>query len=136
MKKKRNFLLDTHILLWLIWGETSKLKGKKFDFLEEVCYVSVESLKEMAIKLSAGKLDVESNPKKLLKKIENLGITVLDFDKDAVSALFYLPFNKEHMDPFDRSLIAHAISQKMILVSEDSQFRFYQKHGLFLQRLK
>ncbi len=136
MKKKRIFLLDTHVLLWLIWGKTPKLKDKKLAFLEEICYVSVESLKEMAIKLSAGKLDVESNPKKLLKKIEDLGITVLDFDKNAVSALFNLPFNKDNTDPFDRAIVAHAISKKMILVSEDSQFRFYQKHGLFLQRLK
>ncbi len=32
MKKKRIFLLDTHVLLWLIWGKTPKLKDKKLAF--------------------------------------------------------------------------------------------------------
>jgi PIN domain nuclease of toxin-antitoxin system len=137
MKGKRNFLLDTHVLIWLMAGKfsTPKFKNKKPTFIDEPCFISVESLKEMALKSSVGKLDIESDPKKLFQQITKFNVSVLDFDKEAVSALFDLPFNKGHLDPFDRSIIAHAISKKMILVSDDSQFRFYQKHGLRLQRL-
>jgi PIN domain nuclease of toxin-antitoxin system len=134
-KKRKRYLLDTHILIWLINENVAKFKNKKLDFLYADCFVSVESLKEIALKQALGKIDIESDPKRLLKKIENYNISILNFDKEAIIALFDLPFSKENTDPFDRSIVAHAISQKMILVSEDSQFRFYQKHGLFLQRL-
>jgi PIN domain nuclease of toxin-antitoxin system len=123
-------------LIWLINKEAVRLKGKKLDFLREDCYVSVESLKEMALKSSIGKINVESNPKRLFKQIANFNISILDFDKEAIEILFNLPFIKENTDPFDLSIIAHAISQKMTLISEDSQFRPFQKHGLHLQRLK
>jgi len=136
MKGKKAFLLDTHILIWLTRGDYSKFKGCDMSFLRESCFVSAESLKEMALKLVHGKIDIEGDPKRLFKQIENLDISILDFDKDAVATLFNLPFYEENKDPFDRSIVAHAISKKMILVSEDSQFRFYQKHGLRLQRLK
>ena len=133
---KRKFLLDTHILIWLL-TEQAKFKNKNLNFLYEDCFVSVESLKEIALKLSIGKMEnIESNPKLLFKQIANLDISILDFDKDAVATLFNLPYNKDNTDPFDRAIIAHAISKKMVLVSEDSQFRFYQSSGLFLQRLK
>jgi len=136
MKKGKQFLLDTQILIWLMRNETTKLKNKRLRFLDENCFVSIESLKEMAHKLAIGKIEIEANPKRLLKQIENFGISVLDFDKDAISALFNLPFYKENRDPSDRAIVAHAISKKMVLVSEDSQFRLYQKDGLYLQRLK
>jgi len=131
--RNNKFLLDTHILIWLIAG---KLKNKKYSFLDENCFVSVESLKEIAIKMAIGKMDIDFEPKILFKKIKDWNISILDFDKEAVMALYNLPYNKDHADPFDHSIIAHAISKKMVLVSEDSQFKFYQKHGLFLQRLK
>jgi len=79
---------------------------------------------------------VESNPKKLFKQIADLGISILDFDKEAVAVLFNLPVSTKNMDPFDRSIVAHAISKKMVLVSKDEKFPFYQKHGLLLQKLK
>ena len=130
-------MLDTHVLIWMINKDVSKIKKPDLKFFNEDCCVSVESLKEIALKVFHGKLDdVESNPRKLFKKIADYDISVLDFDKNAVTALFDLPYNENHKDPFDRSIIAHAISKKMVLVSADNQFQFYQKHGLLLQKLK
>jgi len=135
--KNRFYLLDTHVLLWLLTGKSDKFKGNNVSFLNEICYISVESLKEIALKIYHGKMDdVESNPKRLFRQIADLGISILDYDKGAVSALFNLPVSPSNTDPFDRSIIAHAISKKMVLVSKDEKFPFYQKHGLLLQRLK
>ena len=131
------FLLDTHILLWLINNQRHKFGNNSMRFLYGNCFVSVESLKEIALKIYHGKMDdVESNPKKLFKQIADLGISILDFDKEAVAVLFNLPVSTKNMDPFDRSIVAHAISKKMVLVSKDEKFPFYQKHGLLLQKLK
>jgi len=45
-----------------------------------------------------------------------------------------LPIIKEHRDPFDRLIIAQAISDKATLVSSDLKFQWYEKYGLdFIQ---
>lgn len=41
-----------------------------------------------------------------------------------------LPFIKDHRDPFDRLIIAQAISDKATLVSSDLKFQWYEKYGL------
>ena len=41
---------------------------------------------------------------------------------------------KDHRDPFDRLIIAQAISDKATLISSDLKFQWYEKYGLtFIQ---
>ena len=37
---------------------------------------------------------------------------------------------RDHRDPFDRMIIAQAISDKATLVSSDLKFQWYSKYGL------
>ena len=43
-----------------------------------------------------------------------------------------LPFVRDHRDPFDRLIIAQAISDRTFLVSSDLKFPLYSKFGLQL----
>ena len=86
--------------------------------------VSTATPWEVAIKVSLKKLDIGGPfpgffPQQMLRNnFEWLPVT------DAhLSCLVNLPFH--HKDPFDRLIIAHAISEGIPIVSADSQFDAY-----------
>ena len=118
-------LLDTHILLWYLEGHASLPEAQRLmieDRRNQV-FVSVASLWEMTIKISIGKLDLMDD----LAAIENIlnlqGIPILDIRISHLQCLLNLPFH--HRDPFDRLIIAQAISESMTLVSHDAAFSAY-----------
>ena len=39
---------------------------------------------------------------------------------------------QDHKDPSDHVIIAHAITERLPLISDDSKFEFYRKQGLDL----
>ena len=118
-------LLDTHILLWYLEGHASLPEAQRLmieDRRNQV-YVSAASLWEMTIKMSIGKLDLMDD----LATIENVlklqGIPILSIQTLHLQCLLGLPFH--HRDPFDRLIIAQAISENMTLVSHDTEFFAY-----------
>jgi PIN domain nuclease of toxin-antitoxin system len=78
----------------------------------------------MANKVSLGKLTLSEPFYDLIPKQLNLnGIGLLNITIDHVSLVATLPFH--HRDPFDRLLIAQAITEKMSVVSIDVAFDTY-----------
>ncbi|MDR2906460.1 MAG: type II toxin-antitoxin system VapC family toxin [Bacteroidales bacterium] len=131
----KKYLLDTHILIWLITNNTRKLKNKNLKFLREDCVASVESLKEIALLQDIGRFDIDTNAERLIKRLEAFSISILDFDKASTIAFFNLPYYSDHADPSDRSIIAQAIAKNLILLSVDSKFDRYKTCGLRLEEL-
>jgi PIN domain nuclease of toxin-antitoxin system len=119
-------LLDTHAFLWFVMG-SANLSGNARAFIEDISnenLLSIASLWEMAIKVSLGKLTLSAPFDQLIPEQLNLnGIGLLHIEIDHVSLLATLPFH--HRDPFDRLLIAQAISEKIPVVSIDSAFDAY-----------
>jgi PIN domain nuclease of toxin-antitoxin system len=110
-------LLDTHIYLW--WLEDSPMlpaSARKMIATAEKVYVSSASLWESAIKAGIGKLDV--NQEELVAGIQESGFTELPVRADHTVALLRL--ENHHKDPFDRMLIAQAISEPLHLLTADS----------------
>ncbi len=96
------FLIDTHILLWLLMGD-KRLSNTFKDLLtdsQNIKLFSKASLWEIAVKTSIGKLDIPA-PLDLLVPKE---IAILDIVVPHFIAVQKLPFH--HKDPFDRLLIA------------------------------
>jgi len=86
--------------------------------------VSVVTAWEIAIKVSTGKLTLDRPLTRLWP--ESLALNefeVLDVTSEHVMALTRLPLH--HRDPFDRLLIAQAISERLQLVSADAAFDAY-----------
>lgn len=119
------FLIDTHILIW--HGENNPKLGTPIlsiinDPANEM-YVSHASLWEMAIKISIGKLKLGHTFRELEVLLMRNGFTLLPFDFIHYETLSTLPFF--HNDPFDRMIIAQAISEKIEIITHDEKFRPY-----------
>ena len=83
--------------------------------------LSSVSLVEIAVKTSLGKLDF---PIALLRHaIQDLNIRILSLTAEHAFAVFDLPLL--HSDPFDRQIIAQALSEKLPIVTPDAKFGIY-----------
>lgn len=119
-------LLDTHVLLW-VRGEPERLKAETRRVLaddDNAVVVSVVSLWEIVVKCRIGKLkaDIASITARLApaSKIQLLGVT-----PQHLLALNGLPPRELHRDPFDHLIIAQAISEGMVLVTQDRHAALY-----------
>lgn len=116
-------LLDTHVYLWARLG--SKRLPQRFAAAilspQNTKYVSAVSLAEIAVKTTIGKLP----PAALASlELENTGYDPLDFTAAHAQKLAKLPLC--HRDPFDRMLLAQAISENLVFLAVDEKCRQYQ----------
>ena len=115
-------LLDTHVYLW--WCEDSpKMSHKARKLIEDagVVYVSSVSLWELAIKMGIGKF--EGNLVDLAATIIASGFEPLPITIEHTLALPELA--NHHRDPFDRMLVAQAVSEPLHLITHDSTLALY-----------
>lgn len=59
------YLIDTHVLLWLLSDQDKLSATAKIILQEEELFISMASLWEIAIKQSNGKLDLPFSPEEL-----------------------------------------------------------------------
>jgi PIN domain nuclease of toxin-antitoxin system len=119
-------LLDTHALLWFVMEDPRLTETARIGMSERQNQklVSLASLWEIAIKYSLGKLDLtmplsEFIPTHLTpEKVQLLQITV-----PHLLTVASLPHH--HRDPFDRLLIAQALTEDVPIVSHDDHFDAY-----------
>lgn len=119
-------LLDTHAFLWWV-GDAPELSAKARAAIgkaDNPCFVSLASCWEMAIKASLGKLTLAQPVERFVpEQIAANGFQLLAIDFRHVGRVESLPFH--HRDPFDRLLVAQAISEKLTLVSADASLSAY-----------
>lgn len=117
-------LLDTNIFLWCIL-DSPKLTKKARSLITSADerYVSSATIWEIAIKKSIGKLDSDDDLENLAESIEASGFLELPITAKHAASVFSL--QQLHKDPFDRMLIAQAISEPLILVTADSMLAGY-----------
>lgn len=120
-------LVDTHTLIWMS-GQPHRLSPRARSLLEDennAVFTSMVSFWEMAIKISLGKLDLgEDWMSKLQDFMNNNAVSNLPLRPEHCTVLASLPFH--HRDPFDRMLIAQALSEKLALVSKDGNLSSYE----------
>lgn len=110
------FLLDTHIFLWCINDDTKLSKKARLLIQEaEVIYVSSVSVWEMSIKINLGKLTAD--PNELVAAITKSGFLELPLTALHVAKTHELA--DIHRDPFDRVLIAQALTEPLKLLTAD-----------------
>ncbi|CAN5367486.1 hypothetical protein BH20BAC1_BH20BAC1_11610 [soil metagenome] len=81
----------------------------------------------MSIKLKLGKLpefivSIEYITEQLLSD----GFTILPVTNDHIFSYQSIPFFEEHRDPFDRFLLATALSEQIPIISNDEKFLLYR----------
>ena len=120
------FLLDTHTLIWFAQGSPNLSLKAKDSILEisNACFVSSISIWEIAIKTNIGKLDFSFSFHELElllaeNKIKIISPTIEDFTT-------YQKLPLHHKDPFDRILIAQAITNDLSIITKDREFTQYE----------
>ena len=120
------YLLDTSIWLWSV-GSVNKINKAGRDLLadgKQDFYLSAASSWEISIKASSGKLPLPGPPRVSYPRVlTEQGITPLPILHQHALAVYDLP--KHHTDPFDRLLIAQALTEEMVVLTSDSVFRRY-----------
>ena len=119
-------LLDTHTYLWFINGDSnlSSIARQLIESPENERLLSIASLWEMAIKISIGKLKLNTSFSDLVEKqiagnaIDLLHIYPLHLDVVKTLSFF-------HHDPFDRLIVAQSIVENVPIVSRDATFDLY-----------
>jgi PIN domain nuclease of toxin-antitoxin system len=116
-------LLDTVVLIWAV-SSPERLTRRATAALEaagNVLELSAVSLSEIAIKQAREKLTLSKADTR--QALRDLGIRILPYTGDHGFLLFGLPL--QHGDPFDRQIIAQALSEKIPVVTPDEKFRLY-----------
>jgi PIN domain nuclease of toxin-antitoxin system len=116
-------LLDTHTFLWFISAD-NQLSSKAKNIISDpnyTKYISIATFWEVTIKLSLNKLKLQVSLDALfdLKGYEHLNISI-----QHLLQLQNLEFH--HRDPFDRIIIAQALSEKMTIISNELIFDKYK----------
>lgn len=118
-------LLDTHAFIW--WdSEPERLSADVLALLlqpDTVRVVSVVSLWEIQIKSQLGKLTLNQSLEDIYKKQVKNGISFLLVNPSHVLRLGVLPLH--HKDPFDRLLIAQAMTEGLTILTRDEMFKLY-----------
>jgi len=121
-----NLLLDTHIFLWYITGD-SRLPATVVPLIRDPTnevYLSSVSVWETIVKYQLGKLPLPQPPEFYIpQQRQRHQISSLPLDEGSVVHLGRLPLL--HKDPFDRMLICQAIQHGLLLVSTDDAVRSY-----------
>lgn len=94
------------------------------DSNNEVLF-SAASLWEIAIKAGLGRIDFGFDPQRLLRAAMDTGFVELPVRSDAAIRAAELP--PHHRDPFDRLLIAQAMSEPVRFYTADSVLPAYSE---------
>jgi len=115
-------LLDTHVLLWWLNDspELSQDAKNAISKQDNMVYISSVCIWEIVIKQSLGKLSMPDNWKETLEAEPFSRLTIT---WDHAFEVRKLP--EIHRDPFDRLLVAQAMIEELVLVTNDEHIRKY-----------
>lgn len=115
-----SYLLDTHVLIWLLDGEPrpsdstlDRIRQSDADIV-----VSAVSALELATKVRLGKFDAARDlVDHWTERIRQLG--AIEIDVTSRHAIVAGRLDWAHRDPFDRLLVGQAICDNLTLVTAD-----------------
>ena len=124
------YLLDTHTLLWFLEGNENLSQDARLaiENTDNISFISIASIWEIAIKLNLGKLRLDIKLEELKLEILKNGFEILPLDFEHIIGLSNL--ESVHKDPFDRIIISQSIFEKCTIISKDSNFNLYKKVNL------
>jgi PIN domain nuclease of toxin-antitoxin system len=116
-------ILDTVTFIWAV-STPERLSRAATAALRKstaVRELSVVYLTEIAVKQTRGKLAFSTSDAAI--GVADLQLRVLPFSSEHAFRLFDLPAH--HADPFDRQIIAQALTEDLAVVTPDDAFHLY-----------
>lgn len=130
------FLLDTHVIMWAIIGSEKidkELKAKLIDKNNQVFYSTVSPW-EVEIKHQKYK-NFSLSGEQLCFLCDQNHIFNLQIKNEHINKLKEFSEISEkykHNDPFDKMLLAQALTEDMIFVTHDKKFKAYDYQNILL----
>ncbi len=120
------FLLDTHTFLWFVLNDP-QLSPNALQLVIEPGHdilISPASYWEIAIKVSLGKYQIPGPFQAWMEQqIVANAFQILPITIAHTATVTTLPFH--HRDPFDRLLVAQALTEQILIISADRVFDSY-----------
>lgn len=118
-------LLDTQLVRWWLSGDPRLPEPvvERVQAPETEVFVSQASLREMAIKLSLGRLRVDLP--ELERQVPLQGFGWLPIRNSHLLAAAELESDGAHRDPLDRLLVCQSRTEPMLLLTADRQLERY-----------
>jgi PIN domain nuclease of toxin-antitoxin system len=138
MMNRKDYLLDTHILVWLLRRNNRLNKNIREDieYFQHSYYASVVSLHEIIFLIQNGKMESDDSISKIIKETERKQIQFLDIKPKHIEVLEKLstPYigKDPHKDQFDRTIISQGIAEGLTVISADTVFPLYKDKGFKL----
>lgn len=113
------FLLDTHILLWALNAPERLADAIRIEIEDpdNVVLFSTASIWEIATKSRLARFDFAVRTDQIANEVVTRGFGELMIRWQAAAAVAYLPLH--HREPFDRILLAQAMTEPMHLYTVD-----------------
>jgi len=127
-----NVLLDTHIALWAVTDDPRLGREGRELILgpSNTVYVSAASIWEIAIKHALGRENMPISGSQAISYFAAAGYEMIPVTHLHAAAVEDLP--DHHRDPFDRILVAQAISEPLRLLTHDSMLEAYSDLVVFV----
>lgn len=118
-----NLLLDSHTLLWALHDPERLAPDARAAIIDprRLVYFSAASVWELEIKAAKGKLTLAAD---WLAAAATTGFIELPITAADARMSASLPWH--HSDPFDRVLVAQALTRGLQLATRDAQLEPYQ----------
>jgi len=120
-------LLDTNILIFGLLDEG--LIGKSLPKLihnSEAAHFSILSLWEIALLQAKDKISLTDGIETVEERLcHDLLLSKIGLETNDLMHLEKLPIHKNHKDPFDRMIIATALTHNLQVVTTDRSFELY-----------
>ncbi len=126
--EQRPILLDSHAFLWAL-DDSEQLGASVRAALQSgrPTWLSSATVSELGIKTAIGRLSLPVPLRELVRRAAvDGGVRVLDVTPEHALRASELPMH--HKDPFDRMLIAQAMTERLVLATRDRKVAGYDLH--------
>jgi len=119
------YILDTQTIIWFSEGnkKISELCNKIITDINNICYISVASVWEMAVKIKINKLSLNISLNEFIEELQKQHFSFLKINFRHAASISELELH--HRDPFDRIIIAQAKVENIPIISNDKKFDAY-----------
>ncbi|MFZ5504341.1 MAG: type II toxin-antitoxin system VapC family toxin [Pseudomonadota bacterium] len=120
-----NILLDTHVALWAI-TDSPRLRAPARDLIaspSNQIWISAATIWEISIKHTLARGDMPVSGSAALRHFNSSGFRMLPVEAEHAVAVEALP--ALHQNPFDRILVAQALTEPMRLITHDATVARY-----------
>ena len=129
------YLIDTHVAYWLISDDREHLPEsirEDIETFQNQYFISVASLIELVDLQRKKAIHMDASPLEVHALLAQWNIITIDITPDILETYYRegIPETAEmvHKDPFDRLIIATAITRRLTLISADHKFPWWQRH--------